>query len=366
MILLHFSFYSIVCVTFLLLYSYRRNEAANVGIVFYTFITVIWLWATLSLREPTGDPWRYMKGLEYISTLSFSQLLTHEGNIGFVLLNWIVSLVSIKSEFFFSIIYLLCIAPLYLAFREKYGKTDTSTLLMLYLLYPFYLNYLGNGFKQGIAFGFMLWGYNCLIGLDKSKPIKGLLLLFIATLFHNSFWIAILAFIAWRYWFRHRSIVWSISILMVCMSLSILGLVEPLVRFALPTSVIESLSFNEYFDDTSNLGAHYQSLNYRTGFRLDFTIFTVLPIACFLLLRPPKLNAEPDYDFLKIYCLLASGYFLLSFIPFSDRVAAFSWFLTPYILYQIINTKKYSNVFVALMLFTYSILMLIYTKGYFQ
>ncbi len=332
----------------------------------YTFITVLWLWVTLSFRKPAGDPWRYMRGLEDISTLSFSQLLTDEGPIGFTLLNWIVSLVSIKSEFFFSIIYLLCIIPLYLAFREKYSKTDSSTLLMLYLLYPFYLTYLGSGFKQGIAFGFMLWGYSCLIGLDKSKPIKGLLLLFIATLFHNSFWIAIVAFVAWRYWFRHRSIMWSIAILMLCISLSILGLVEPVVRSILPASIVESLSFDEYFDDTFTSGAHYQSLNYRTGFRLDFAIFTVLPIACFLLLRPPKLNANREYHFLKIYCLLASGYFLLSFIPFSDRVAAFSWFLIPYILYQIINTKKYSNIFVALMLLTYSILILIYTKGYFQ
>lgn len=366
MILLHFSFYSIVCVTFLLLYSYRRNEAANVGIVFYTFITVIWLWATLSLREPTGDPWRYMRGLEYISTLSFSQLLTHEGNIGFVLLNWIVSLVSIKSEFFFSIIYLLCIIPLHLAFREKYSKTHASTLLMLYLLYPFYLNYLGSGFKQGIAFGFMLWGYNCLISSEQSKPIKGVLLLLTATLFHSSFWIAILAFVAWRYWFKNRSIVWSIAILMLCMSLSILNLVEPIVRFVLPVNIVEILSFNEYFDDTFTSSAHYQSLNYRTGFRLDFAIFTVFPIACVLLLRPPKLSTEQDYYFLKIYCLLASVYFLLSFIPFSDRISAFSWFLIPYMLYEVINTEKYNNVFVAIMLICYSILMLVYTKGYFQ
>lgn len=362
----NFSFYSIICLSFIILYYYRDDKTAETGIRLYTLVAVIWLWATLALREPAGDPWRYMQSLERISTLTFSQVFTDEGPIGFNLLNWAVSLVSVKSEFFFSVIYILCIIPLYLAFREKYNRIHASTLLMLYLLYPFYLMYIGSGFKQGIAFGFMLWGYNCLINSERSKPIIGLLLLVIATLFHNSFWITILAFVAWRYWFKDRSVVWALAILILCMILSLLNLVEPIIRLILPTNIIDSLSFNEYFDDTFTKDAHYQSLNYKTGFRLDFTIFTALPIIGAFLLQPSKFNVDYDNDLLKIYCLLASAYFLLSFIPFSDRIAAFSWFLIPYILYELTNKKNYQTVFVAIMLISYSLLMLIYTKGYFQ
>lgn len=364
--LFHFSFYSIISLSFLLLYFYRDDQAAETGIRLYTLIAVIWLGTTLSFREPTGDPSRYMLGLERISAFNFSQVLAYEGPIGFNLLNWAVSLLSVESEFFFSVIYILCIIPLYLAFREKYDKTHASTLLMLYLLYPFYLTYLGNGFKQGIAFGFMLWGYNCLISSERSKLIKGLSLLVIATLFHNSFWIAILAFAAWRFWFRNRSIVWVLAILILCMILSLLNLVEPIIRLILPANIIDSLSFNEYFSDSLAKEGHYRSLNYKTGFRLDFALFTALPIIGALLLNPSKLNTNYDNDLLKIYCLLASAYFLLSFIPFSDRVAAFSWFLIPYILYELTNKKKYQTVFVAIMLISYGLLMLIYTKGYFQ
>lgn len=364
--LFHFSFYSVICLSFLLLYYYRDDKAAETGIRLYTLIAVIWLWATLSFREPTGDPWRYMKGLERISALNFSQVLDYKGPLGFNLINWAVSLLSVQSEFFFSVIYILCIVPLYLAFREKYNKTHASTLLMLYLLYPFYLTYLGSVFKQGIALGFMFWGYNCLINSDRSNSIKGLLLLVIATLFHGSFWIAVLVFVVWRFWFRNRSIVWVLSILILCMILSLLNLVEPIIRLILPTNIIDSFGFNAYFDNSLDKDTYYQSLNYKTGFRLDFAIFTTLPIIGNLLLNPSKLNTDYNNDLLKIYCLLASIYFLLSFIPFSDRVASFSWFLIPYLFYELTNKKKYQTVFVAIMLISYSLLMLVYTKGYFQ
>lgn len=369
MITFNFAFYSLSCFTFLLLYANREKSIAKAGVVLYTLLIVIWLWSNLAFREPQGDPKAYMISLELISHLNFSELLKYEGPLGFRVFNWILSYFSISSEIFFSSVFILCIVPLYLAFRESFGKVKASTLLMIYLLYPFYLNHLDNTFKQGIASGFMIWGFSCLIDKENPKVLKGFVLLIIAILFHSSFWIALLAIVVWYIFYKRLALVWVIATLLVCIILSIANLVETIVSNVLPTQIVDFLSFEAYLDDNFSSSDFYQSLNNQTGFRLDFAIFTGLPILFTLFLRRFYPEVIKKDDLTKIYCLLASAYFLLSFIPFSDRIAAFSWFLIPFMIYSLLDEVRHKylkTLFVALMLLVYCIIMIIDTKGYFQ
>jgi hypothetical protein len=334
----------------------------------YATLAVIWLWSVLVFREPVGDPWRYMMGLKNIAELSFEGLLAYDkAPIGFKLLNWFTSVISVNSIVFFSVIYVFCIIPLYLAFRERFDKVNTAVLMMLYLLYPFYLNYLGSGFKQGIGFGFMLWGLVCLLDTEKPKTLKGITLLSVAVLFHTSFFIVVFAYLTWYFLFKKRPLYWSLGVLAFCVLLAILGIVENVVTAILPQGIIDSLGFNEYFDDTFTAGEHFQSLNYKTGFRLDFAIFTLAPLAVLLYFKR-KVEESTGQDVIKVYCLLASAYFLLCFIPFSDRMAAFSWFLIPYMLYFNGQPKfmhKMQHYFVLISISSYPLLILTYSKKFF-
>ena len=370
MILFNFTFYSMLCAIFLVFYFKREHAISRAGIIVFSILTIVWLWATLSFREPAGDPWRYMLGLNNISKLNFSELLNYDKSaFGFALLNWLTALVSTSSIFFFSVIYFSCLLPLYLAFRERFNKIDALSLMMLYLLYPFYINYLASGFKQGIAFGFMLWGLNCILDNRHPKWLKGSILLLIATLFHPSFWIVIISIVIWQLLFRHRAVNWAIYALIFSMFLSFIGFSEIVANSILPKSVIDSLGFNEYFDGSFESDAYFNSLNYKSGFRLDFALFTFSPILFIYFLKKKSALIDPESDFVKIYCLLASAYFILNFIAFSDRIAAFSWFLIPFLLYdQLGKTSKsiYRPVFLSIMLGLYIILMITYTKGFFQ
>lgn len=370
MIFFNFIFYSIVCAIFLLLFNKREDSAAKAGIVIYSICTVLWLWAILSFREPVGDPWRYMLGLNYVAQLEFSELIDYDKiPFGFKLLNWLTASISTSSVLFFSVIYAFCVIPLYLAFRERVDKTDAAILTMLYLLYPFYLNYLGSGFKQGIGFGFMLWGLNYILDRKDPKWIRGLLLLFIATLFHTSFWLVNIVFVAWYFIFRKKSLSWSVSVLIFSALLALAGLVERIANALIPSFLLDSLSFNEYFDGTFTSGEHFKSLNYVSGFRADFAIFTFIPIICLLLIRRKYASMKGSDDIVKIYCLLASVYFMLSFIPFSDRVASFSWFLIPFMLFTQLgrlNFKNYKDNLVYIITISYPLLMITYTKVHFQ
>lgn len=354
------------------LYSKRETYTpANTGIIIYTLLTVIWLWAVLSFREPTGDPWRYMQGLHRIAQLSFLELFNNDKvPLGFALLNWFTALVSTKSLLFFSLVYALCVMPLYLAFRERVSKSDAAVLMMMYLLYPFYINYLASGFKQGIAFGFMLWGLSCI--LDKAKPKwrKGLLLLFVATLFHPSFWLINTTLAVWYFIYRKASLNWSILTLAISIFIAMLGLAEPIISLIMPIDIVDSLGYSTYFNEDFLASEEYLSIGYIAGFRVDFTIFTIFPLLVLFFLNR-KMIHNPLYptDMIKFFCLIASTYFLLVFIPYSDRIASFAWFLIPFVLFiqlGFLKTLKYRNRFVLLLISLYPFLMLVYVKNFFQ
>lgn len=369
MILFNFSFYTIVCAVFIILFGNKEKASARAGIIVYTILIVIWLWAVLSFREPSGDPWRYMLGLHYIANLSFVELLHYDKDpFGFSLLNWFTSKINVDSALFFSIVYFFCVIPLYLAFRERFNKIDAAILIMLYLLYPFYINYLASGFKQGIAFGFMLWGLNCILDRSDPKWKKGIILLFTATLFHQSFWLANIAFTAWYFIYRKRPLNWALSTLGVCIILAMIGASEPIISIILPQDIIKNLGFSTYFDQDFLNSDEYLSVGYNSGFRIDFTIFTLIPLFIIIILNKNKKNNNNSLDLIKYYCILASAYFLMVFIPYSDRIAGFSWFLIPFLFFTYLNTQKlakYRNFFVSFLFILYPILMISYIKTFF-
>lgn len=370
MILFNFTFYTLACGVFIILFNNKEKASARAGIIAYSMLITLWLWAVLSFREPSGDPWRYMLGLNYIAELGFSELFTYDKSpFGFSLLNWLTSRINTNSILFFSTIYFFCIIPLYLAFRERCNKVESAILIMLYLLYPFYINYLGSGFKQGIAFGFMLWGLNCILDRTQPKWAKGLTLLFIATLFHESFWLANIGLAAWYFIYRKISLNWTLSTLGVCIILAMTGTAEPIISAILPQDIIKGLGFSAYFDQDFLSSDEYLSVGYTSGFRIDFTIFTLTPLFIYFITKKKTNQEKQSIDLIKYYCILASAYFLMVNIPYSDRIAGFSWFLTPFLLFTYFSTSnlnKYRTFFVSLMLMSYPLLMLSYVKGFFQ
>ncbi|WGV12259.1 EpsG family protein [Psychrobacter maritimus] len=370
MIVFNFTFYSMICLVFLALFIKRENATARAGVIIFSILTVVWLWITLSFREPAGDPWRYMLGLNNIARLSFSELLDYDKSpFGFALFNWLTALISTNSILFFSLVYFLCLVPLYLAFRERVNKFDAASLMMLYLLYPYYINYLASGFKQGIAFGFMLWGLNCIIDNENPKWLKGIALLFTATLFHSSLWLANIVFLVWFFLYRRVSLSWSILTLVFTIILAATGMVESIVALILPESMISELGFDTYFDEDFISGSEFQSVGYQLGFRLDFTIFTVLPLMVIWYLQKKVKDFRLSIDMIKIYSIMASAYFLLVFIPYSDRIAGFSWFLMPFMMFTQIsnlNSRQYKNILMLVFISLYPILMLDHMRVYFQ
>lgn len=77
-----------------------------------------------------------------------------------------------------------------------------------------------------------------------------------------------------------------------------------------------------------------EDFDYKVGFRVDFLIFNTFFLVFFLYLRK-LMNMKSDFfDYCIKYYILTSVVFILWFyIPFSDRIGAFSWNFIPVIFY---------------------------------
>jgi hypothetical protein len=91
--------------------------------------------------------------------------------------------------------------------------------------------------------------------------------------------------------------------------------------------LVVSDNYEIYFMDAAEV-------NYRAGFRPDFTVFSLLPLFAALWLRNKGRGLSPEVSgwWLNLYILLASLYQMFAFAPFADRFASFSWYLIPMIL----------------------------------
>ncbi|EPI8665623.1 O3 family O-antigen polymerase, partial [Escherichia coli] len=82
----------------------------------------------------------------------------------------------------------------------------------------------------------------------------------------------------------------------------------------------------------SKVNIYLESTNNATGFRVDFFLFSLAPVLIIFINRTLVIKDRYIKMIALSYLYFNSIYNIMSFIPFSDRVAAYSWCLSPIIL----------------------------------
>jgi hypothetical protein len=92
--------------------------------------------------------------------------------------------------------------------------------------------------------------------------------------------------------------------------------------------------FSDYLSVTESEG-------YRVGFRIDFIIYSLIPIMAAIYYKNKYKYKDAFYDQLfNIYMLVNSFWLLIIRIQYTDRFAYLSWFLLPILMiYPLVNTK---------------------------
>ena len=188
----------LIPVLFAIFYVNKKN---NINIFFW-IINSLLLFVFIGFRYGINDWFLYEKMFEniyHINNINEVIKKIGQGDIGFVLLNYLVKSLGFEFQFLNIIIATFCIFCL-----TKFAYREENPWLVIVISIPIVIIIVFMGFvRQGIAFSFLLLGYLYLI---EKKVIKFAITVFLATVFHKSALIFII-FIISKYEFKD---IWKI------------------------------------------------------------------------------------------------------------------------------------------------------------
>ncbi len=323
----------------LLLYIYfirgKTNEASKTGlfIIFMAFLIV--LGGALVIQDPFGDPYRYMVQFEEISEMSFGELpeMDHP-EVGYRYLNWIVGQVTPNHKVLFLVIYLFVLGCTYYSLKIQYPGIERFQVFMFISLYPFFLFYVVNGKRQGMTLAMLLV---VLALMQRRKSFWAYFLLPLGMIFHTSMglaWLFLTLFFIIKQKYRLKS---AIIFCLTSVGLSIAKLSSAVIG-----GVASLFSLDPRYQEYLKEDSVFVVINYRTGFRPDFFLFSMIPLGLYIYYRKSiKEEHKERVDYwLGAYLFLNSIYHLFSAVPFGDRFAIFSWFILPIVSYEIVRGVK--------------------------
>lgn len=213
---------------------------------------------------------------------------------------------------FFLIIAAIYFGALFWACRELFPK-DTLYAIIIYLSAFSTFSYGTNGIKAGAAASLFL----CAFAYYK-KWTPCIVCLFLSLGFHHSMVLPIIAFILGLFYDKPKVYIyiWVLSLLI---------------------SAAHITFFQTLFASFSDEGgASYLSDNdsgYRSGFRLDFIIYSAVPIALgYWCIFKRNYQSKKYNHIFNTYVLTNAVWMLCMYASFTNRIAYLSWLMIPFVL----------------------------------
>lgn len=232
-------------------------------------------------------------------------------------LGWMVYVFFVKSFvnsndliYFFSITaFIYTFSYCYYGFRTCSTEYGGYFIVVASGLLGFY-SYGVTTIRNGIALSMVL------IAMANKKWYTQIPFFLLAVTFHKSCLLVVAAYYIVRYYnnIKIASAIWIICFLAAAAGFSILPYME---FFGGIDSRIESYIFSENED-------------YNQGFRLDFIIYSLIPvIICLYWVVKCQIKDEKYKSLLTMYILINAFWLLVITMPYTNRIAYLSWFLIP-------------------------------------
>ena len=318
-------------------FTYRPTNSLRI----VTFIFFVIIWLLLGLRPISftfGDMGNYNRVFEGI------QRGDETPNTD-ILFHWLMKFCVdyLNATWFFFICFTVYIFPFYIALKRWFQSNWIWPFALMVALFSFYA-FGVNGIRNGMATSIFL------LGLSYKGPTRWLLFL-IAFNVHLSLALPIAGVILFT---KFKNINHYVYGWLVCL---VITLAVPGIGSLLGGTGLFDEKLNNYLDlDMSKDGSG------RSGFRLDFLLFGLLPIVIGLFYRFKLKFNDPVYnEILAIYITANAFWLLVIRIPFSNRLAYLSWFLYGLVVaYPLIKDTglRFANRYYAMLLiglFTFSV-----------
>jgi hypothetical protein len=314
---LQFFFYILLIVgffTILYLSSYKGKKILPTfpdGLSWMLMLFVIFAMA-FSPIEIYGDKYNYLNIFDDVNLTNVDESI----DIGWSYYTFLNKIVFGDSSLYFlntAFVYTLG----YYVFAKKYIPKGTIFLFLLACFASFgFLAYGVNTIRAGFSMALLLIAFT----VPKNKILFILFGAF-AVLSHKSMALPLLAFIFTKYYNQPKMFLrfWLVTL---AISFVNLGFITAFIQSNLGS-----------FDERSSVYNSDDSLVYNTGFRIDFIIYSAIPILLgFYYIVKLKVN-DIFYNRLFNTYLVVNAFWLLQIrMAFTDRMAYLSWFLLPFIL----------------------------------
>lgn len=313
-------FFFFIPIISIIIYSFscrKRGELKTSKSTLYFYALLYILLIGLYPAEPGGDKERYL--LTFLN----ADLLINDTykDIGWVYYNYFLKLfIGDLSWLFFTITAFIYVSS-YIAISIKKFPSDYQ---LIFIILSFSLlgfsAYGMNTIRAGFGLSLFFWGVSQKDNNLDLKEIRfsQLILFSISVIIHRSMLLPIFAYL-FSIYFKKIKLIELFWI--ICLTLSIINV--DLTTYYEDFGILGGDRVNDY------LISENEDPLYKTGFRLDFLIYSIFPI---LFVKIGVKNLYKDNFFRVIYqsYLIGNSFWLLVIrAPYTDRFAYLSWCLIP-------------------------------------
>jgi hypothetical protein len=296
----------------------KKESSLNPIEIGFTIILAFFI-GQRPITEAFGDTMVYSYDMEFYRSLTFNFDFLAE-NLLFDNLFHYMAYIGSSYNTFLTLISFIYFFGIYFSCRKIF-KENTFIAFFVYLGGLSTWSYSINGFKNGAAASLML-----LAIAYHEKKLLSVLFVFLAWGFHHSMILPVGAYIAMKivknpkYYF----IFWFFALIMS----------------ALHITFFQTL-FAGFSDETGSKYLSESGGSYRTGFRLDFILYSAVPVFFGYRMLYKLKTADEFYQVLMTLFLFTNGIWMLCmYANYTNRIAYLSWFMYPIVLiYPFVNLK---------------------------
>lgn len=280
-------------------------------IVFLTFIIFY-----IGLRSPVanGDTKAYTKGFNTIMNANLSNLK----DLGFI---WFMKLMHpFGIRLFYLVAAAIYVLLPYFTFRKWFGHYAILASITTIVSMSFFA-FGVNTMRNGLAVAFFIFG----LGFFRVNKILFFLFLWISYTFHSSMLLPVLA-LTMAYFIRDSKILISIWLLTAVVAFFFGDAIERNLTALFKTFDLADNRAENLFTD------EFKAIITRR-YRLDFVLYSAVPIILGAYYQYKKNYKDPFYLWIYNTYIIANTYWLLMiYAAFTDRTAYLSWMLMPTVL----------------------------------
>lgn len=300
--------------------SLKRVKSIDISILICIFFILF-----IGLRDPYGIEFGDSQSYTYVYTDYIGHPFMWDwGTKNFLYDNlfFLFSSKAIQIELFYLFISLIYFGGICFCCKTLFPKDSASTFLVYLAGFSTY-SYSINGIKAGAAASLFLIA----IALrEKKKYLLTGVFLFLSLGFHHAMLMPIVAFVLCSFFKNPK---FYLGFWIVCFFIAVLHITYFQNLFLSIGSDIDDKVIDYLGEDLST----YNFSRLKSGFRLDFIIYSFIPVLIgWFAIFKKKIKSEQYAFLLNTYAFINAIWLLCMYAMFTNRIAYLSWLMYPVVL----------------------------------